>query len=134
MRKRLIKIFSMVFISCMLFSTNAFAGTWLQHQGNEGWVNGVYYGGWNYLNDDGTCANGWKYINNNWYYFDESDGCAYTGINTINGKDYYFDSINCDMKHDQYVRIGNGRHAAMAWACSDGHIDYNNTTFQDYIK
>lgn len=40
MKKRLIKILSTVFISCMVFSTEAFAGTWLQHQGNEGWVNG----------------------------------------------------------------------------------------------
>lgn len=130
MKKSILKTLSGILISFSMFSSTVYAGTWIKHQGDNPYSN-VYLGGWEYQNDDGTPAAGWQYINNNWYYFNTEDGCAYTGIKTINGKDYYFDSINCDMKHDQYVKIGSGWHAAMAWACSDGHIDYNNTTFSD---
>lgn len=125
MQKSIIKISSVVFIIFNLIICPAYAGTWIPHQGAEAWSNGVYLGGWEYKNDDGTPASGWKYINNNWYYFDEMDGCAYTGFHTINGKDYYFDAINCDMKHDQYVRIGQGYTALYCWANSNGDIDYN---------
>ncbi|AQR95594.1 hypothetical protein [Clostridium saccharoperbutylacetonicum] len=125
MKKSVVKIFSTLFIFCSLFSVNAYAGTWIKHQGDSPYTNGVYLGGWEYQNDDGTPAVGWKYINNNWYYFDSIDGCAYTGLKTINGKDYSFDPINCDMKHDQYVKVSGGNMGVYYWANSDGSIDYN---------
>lgn len=125
MKRKLLTILSSFIILLNLFATPAFAGTWIQHQGNEGWINGIYLGGWEYQNDDGSNVIGWKYINNNWYYFNNGDGCAYTGVHTINGKDYYFDPFNCDMKHDQYVKIGQGRMGMYYWANSDGSIDYN---------
>ena len=44
---------------------------------------------------------------------------------SIDGKDYYFDNINCDMKHDQYVKVGYGKYGMWYWTNSDGSIDYN---------
>lgn len=125
MRRTISKILSGVLISCNLFSINAYAGTWIKHQSDEASVNGIYLGGWEYQNDDGTYASGWKYINNSWYYFDAFDGCAYTGVQTINGKDYYFDPINCDMKHDKYVKVGSGSMGLYYWADNNGVIDYD---------
>jgi len=125
MRKTMTKILSAVLISFSLFSVNAYAGTWIKHQGDGANINGVYLGGWEYQNDDGTSAAGWKYINNNWYYFDANDGCAYTGLKTINSKDYCFDPINCDMKHDQYVKVGQGSMGMYYWTDENGVIDYS---------
>ena len=135
MKKKLLKVLSTLLISCNLFVVPASANTWvIAHQYPGFDLNGNHICDWKYKHDDGSYAVGWEFIDDNWYYFDPTNGLAYTNLHTINGQDYFFDTFNCDMKHDQYVRIGSGRHSAMAWACSDGHIDYNNTTFQDYVK
>lgn len=46
---------------------------------------------WYYLNDDGTIATGWRYINGYWYYFrPQIDGEMSTGFQYIDGAWYYF--------------------------------------------
>lgn len=127
MKKIILKTLSGILISFSIFSIPATAF-------QTGWSSsnhGTYGTEWQYITNEGIPARGWQYINYNWYYLGLFDGIAVKGLQTINGQDYYFDLVNCDMKHDQYVKIGSGWHAAMAWACSDGHIDYNNTTFSD---
>ncbi len=84
---------------------------------------------WCYLNEDGTMATGWIYlnykrywaeqsgeivindwrnINNNWYYFNSS-GEAVRGWNWINNAMYYFyptktgENPECSMAHDIYI-------------------------------
>lgn len=124
--KKIGKILSAALISLGLFSIPVQAGTWIPHEG----VYNSYLGktvptSWEYIKDDGTHAEGWEYINWKWYYFDYEDGVAATGLKTIDGKDYFFDPINCDMKHDQYVKVGSGRMGVYNWASSSGAIDYN---------
>ena len=128
MKKKLLKILSTLLISCNLFAIPASANTWFEYKDYNG--NRIT---WGMYDDNGQWPQGWYQENGKWYYF-PGQGLAAQRLQTIDGQDYYFDPYNCDMKHDEYVRIGSGRHSAMAWACSDGHIDYNNTTFQDYVK
>ncbi|AIY79245.1 hypothetical protein U728_1058 [Clostridium botulinum 202F] len=117
MRKILMKIFSMLFISCTLFSTNAFAGTWTPHEG----YNGVAVS-WEYYNDDGSMPIEWKYIDGYWYYFE--DGITRTAPLKENGKCYYFNS-DAQLLTNQYVKVGSGKYGFWYWADSSGAINYD---------
>ena len=124
--KKIGKILSTALIGLSLFSVPAHAGTWIPHERVFDPLSGKNIPvSWEYIKDDGTNAEGWEYINYKWYYFYDGDCCAATGLKTIGGKDYYFDPVNCDMKYDQYVKVGSGRMGLYYWACNDGHIDYN---------
>jgi hypothetical protein len=126
MKKKIIKtVVSMLLIANSLIIP-ASAGTWIPHEGYDlSITGGIYKGAWEYQYDDGTKGCGWEYIGNNWYYFDKFDGCAARGFMSIDGKDYYFGKTDCIMKHDQYVKVGEGTLSYYYWACSDGHIDYS---------
>ena len=126
MKKNLLKILSTLLISCNLFAVPASANTW--NQTND------EYKMWFLVDDNGMDYDcGWYFENGKWYYI-QGQGFAAQGLQTIDGKDYYFDNINCDMKHDQYVKVGCGKYGMWYWTNSDGSIDYNNATFQDNVK
>ena len=81
--------------------------------------------------DNGVGINGWYQENGEWYYFDY--GTAVTGLQTIDGKDYYFDRITCQMKHDRYIKTLEYS-AVVSYAESDGHINYDNCTYDDTVN
>lgn len=136
--KKIIASLLMIFGLLIGGNVNAYAGTWIQHQGNDAIIDGIYQGGWEYQNDDGTMASGWKYINENWYYFYPEDGVmaknvwcdwnneigSYDGCSTgieINDQIYYFDK-NGHMLHDCYIIQGSA--CVQYWINSDGTSDY----------
>lgn len=125
MKRSIIKIAAIALISSGLLSIPASANTWFSYDDCDG--NRIT---WGMHDDNGNFKQGWYYENGYWYYFG-GQGLACTGLITIDGNDYYFDRVNCDMKHDQYVKVENGRDGAYAWANSDGSIDYTNCTFYD---
>ena len=125
MKKKLLKILATSLISCNLFMVPASANTWHKLIGYNG--DSIT---WEMRDDNGERINGWYQENGEWYYFDY--GTAVTGLQTIDGKDYYFDRITCQMKHDQYVQIYEYG-AVLSYAESDGHINYDNFTFDDTI-
>ena len=59
---------------------------------SNGWNKYYAYGEeeWIYLENGKVCT-GWKKINNNWYYFEESNGFMATGDAYIDGNGYLFD-------------------------------------------
>ena len=126
MKKKLLKVLSTLLISCNLFAVPASANTWYKLIGYNG--DSVT---WQMYDDNGERINGWYQENGEWYYFDY--GIAVTGLQTIDGKDYYFDRITCQMKHDQYVKTYEYS-AVVNYAESDGHINYDNFTFDDSIN
>ena len=126
MKKKLLKILSISLISCNLFMVPASANTWHKLIGYNG--DSVT---WQMYDDNGERIDGWYQENGEWYYFDY--GTAATGLRTIDGKDYYFDRITCQMKHDQYVKTYECS-AVLSYAESDGHINYDNFTFDDTIN
>ena len=119
MKKKLLKVLSTLLISCNLFAVPASANTWFEYKDYNG--NRIT---WGMYDDNGQWPQGWYQENGNWYYF-PGQGLAARGLQTIDGKDYYFDNINCDMKHDQYVKVGYGKYGMWYWTNSDGSIDYN---------
>ena len=119
MKKNLLKILSILLISCNLFAVPASANTWFEYKDYNG--NRIT---WGMYDDNGQWPQGWYQENGKWYYF-PGQGLAAQGLKTIDGKDYYFDNINCDMKHDQYVKVGYGKYGMWYWTNSDGSIDYN---------
>ena len=126
MKKKLLKILSTLLISCNLFVVPVSANTWHKLIGyNRDSIT------WQMYDDNGERINGWYQENGEWYYFNY--GTAATGLQTIDGKDYYFDRITCQMKHDQYVQIYEYG-AVLSYAESDGHINYDNFTFNDTIN
>ena len=128
MKKKLLKILGISLISCNLFAIPASANTWYKSIGGYNGDSII----WEMYDDNGErIMDGWYQENGEWYYFEY--GKAATGLRTIDGKDYYFDRITCQMKHDQYVQtweLG----AVMSYAESDGHINYDNFTFNDLIN
>ena len=125
MKKNLLKILSTLLISCNLFVVPASANTWHKIIGYNG--DSVK---WQLYDDNGEIIDGWYQENGEWYYFNY--GTAATGLQTIDGKNYYFDRITCQMKHDQYVKTDECS-AVLSYAESDGHINYDNFTFDDTI-
>ena len=125
MKKNLLKILSTLLISCNLFAVPANANTWHKLIGYNG--DSIT---WQMYDDNGERINGWYQENGEWYYFDY--GTAVTGLQTIDGKNYYFDRVTCQMKHDQYVKTYEYS-AVLSYAESDGHINYDNFTFDDTI-
>ena len=126
MKKKLLKILATSLISCNLFVVPASANTWHKLIGYNG--DNIT---WEMRDDNGERINGWYQENGEWYYFNY--GTAATGLQTIDGKDYYFDRITCQMKHDQYVQIYEYG-VVLSYAESDGHINYDNFTFNDTIN
>ena len=126
MKKNLLKILSTLLISCNLFAIPASANTWHKI---------ISYNGdrveWKLYDDNGEIIDGWYQENGEWYYL--NCGIAVTGLLTIDGKDYYFDRITCQMKHDQYVKTYECS-AVLSYAESDGHINYDNFTFDDTVN
>ena len=117
MKKKMLKVLSSALISLSLFSVPVSANTW--NQTND------EYKMWFLVDDNGMDYDcGWSFENGKWYYI-QGQGFAAQGLKTIDGKDYYFDNINCDMKHDQYVKVGYGKYGMWYWTNSDGSIDYN---------
>ena len=126
MKKKLLKILSASLISCNLFAIPASANTWHKLIGYNG--DSIT---WQIYDDNGERINGWYQENGEWYYFE--CGIAVTGLQTIDGKDYYFDRITCQMKHDRYIKTWeNG--AVVSYAESDGHINYDNCTYDDTVN
>ena len=119
MKKKILKVLSAALISLSLFSIPASANTWFEYKDYNG--NRIT---WGMYDDNGQWPKGWYQENGKWYYF-LGQGLAAQGLQTIDGKDYYFDNINCDMKHDQYVKVGYGKYGMWYWTNSDGSIDYN---------
>ena len=119
MKKKMLKVLSAALISLSLFSIPASANTWFEYKDYNG--NRIT---WGMYDDNGQWPKGWYQENGKWYYF-LGQGLAAQGLQTIDGKDYYFDNINCDMKHDQYVKVGYGKYGMWYWTNSDGSIDYN---------
>ena len=119
MKKKLLKVLSTLLVSCNLFVVPASANTWFEYKDYNG--NRIT---WGMYDDNGQWPRGWYQENGKWYYF-PGQGLAARGLQTIDGKDYYFDNINCDMKHDQYVKVGYGKYGMWYWTNSDGSIDYN---------
>ena len=119
MKKKVLKVLSAALISLSLFSIPASANTWFEYKDYNG--NRIT---WGMYDDNGQWPQGWYQENGKWYYF-LGQGLAAQGLQTIDGKDYYFDNINCDMKHDQYVKVGYGKYGMWYWTNSDGSIDYN---------
>ena len=95
----------------------------------EGWAKETYADGavdWYYVNSNGTCVKGWKYVNGKWYYFDNEwaymhtgftmindkvyyfneSGAMVTGTQTINGKDYLFDENGVLIKGENPFAVG----------------------------
>ena len=126
MKKKLLKVLSTLLISCNLFAVPASANTWYKSIGYNG--DSIT---WQMYDDNGERINGWYQENGEWYYFNY--GTAVTGLQTIDGKNYYFDRITCQMKHDQYVKTYEYS-AVLSYAESDGHINYDNFTFDDTIN
>ena len=74
-----------IYANGKLYSTDVY-GVCTQVEGT-GWICGTYY----IMN--GKACLGWKYINENWYYFDLDNASKYSNtIRTINEVDYSFDS------------------------------------------
>ena len=119
MKKKMLKVLSAALISCGLFSIPASANTWFEYKDYNG--NRIT---WGMYDDNGQWPQGWYQENGKWYYF-PGQGLAAQGLQTIDGKNYYFDNVNCDMKHDQYVKVGHGKYGMWYWTNSDGSIDYN---------
>ena len=119
MKKKMLKVLSAALVSLSLFSIPASANTWFEYKDYNG--NRIT---WGMYDDNGQWPQGWYQENGKWYYF-LGQGLAAQGLQTIDGKDYYFDNINCDMKHDQYVKVGYGKYGMWYWTNSDGSIDYN---------
>ena len=119
MKNKMLKVLSTALISLSLFSIPASANTWFEYEDYNG--NRIT---WGMYDDNGQWPKGWYQENGKWYYF-LGQGLAAQGLQTIDGKDYYFDNINCDMKHDQYVKVGYGKYGMWYWTNSDGSIDYN---------
>ena len=119
MKKKMLKVLSSALVSLSLFSIPASANTWFEYKDYNG--NRIT---WGMYDDNGQWPQGWYQENGKWYYF-LGQGLATQGLQTIDGKDYYFDNINCDMKHDQYVKVGYGKYGMWYWTNSDGSIDYN---------
>ena len=119
MKKKMLKVLSVALVSCGLFAIPASANTWFEYKDYNG--NRIT---WGMYDDNGQWPQGWYQENGKWYYF-LGQGLAAQGLQTIDGKDYYFDNINCDMKHDQYVKVGYGKYGMWYWTNSDGSIDYN---------
>ena len=128
MKKNLLKILSTLLISCNLFAVPASANTWYKSIGGYNGDSII----WEMYDDNGErIMDGWYQENGEWYYFEY--GKAATGLRTIDGKDYYFDRITCQMKHDRYIKTWeNG--AVVSYAESDGHINYDNCTYDDTIN
>lgn len=134
MKIKITKILSVALISLAMFSIPVQASTWIPHEGwNDPSTGETLTSGWEYIKDDGTHAAGWEYINWKWYYFDYVDGTATTGLKNIDGNDYFFDPVNCDMKHDQYIKTYEYS-AVLSYAESDGHINYDKFTYDDTIN
>ena len=119
MKKKMLKVLSAALVSCGLFSIPASANTWFEYKDYNG--NRIT---WGMYDDNGQWPQGWYQENGKWYSF-TGQGLAAQGLQTLDGKDYYFDNINCDMKHDQYVKVGYGKYGMWYWTNSDGSIDYN---------
>lgn len=70
----------------------------------DGWVrfddNTAFY----YI--DGERVVGWKYIDDNWYYFDEYDGMVYSNFVVDNNKIYVL-SDDGTMARNEWVKVGN---------------------------
>ena len=74
-----------IYANGKLYSTDVY-GVCTQVEGT-GWICGTYY----IMN--GKACLGWKYINENWYYFDLDNASKYyDSVRTINEVDYSFDS------------------------------------------
>ena len=127
MKKKLLKVLSTLLISCNLFAIPASANTWFEYKDYNG--NRIT---WGMYDDNGQWPKGWYQENGNWYYF-PGQGLAATGLRTIDGKDYYFDRVTCQMKHDQYVKTYEYS-AVLSYAESDGHINYDNCTYDDTVN
>ena len=107
MKKNLLKILSTLLISCNLFAVPASANTWHKLIGYNG--DSVT---WRMCDDNGVGINGWYQENGEWYYFDR---------------------ITCQMKHDRYIKTLEYS-AVVSYAESDGHINYDNCTYDDTVN
>ena len=128
MKKKLLKILGISLISCNLFAIPVSANTWYKSIGGYNGDSII----WEMYDDNGEkIMDGWYQENGEWYYFDY--GTAVTGLQTIDGKNYYFDRVTCQMKHDQYVKTYEYS-AVLSYAESDGHINYDNCTYDDTVN
>lgn len=132
MKKSLIVMLSALLLSCSLFAipASAYQTGWSKYST----MNGKTY--WYYTYSDGSEASqGWKYIDENWYYFiPESEGyITFIGLLHDNsGYDYYLKD-DCSMAHDEWVHTYENS-AVLYYAESDGHINYDKETYDDTIN
>ncbi|WP_456009142.1 hypothetical protein [Clostridium butyricum] len=126
MKNKILTVLSTLLIGYSLCAFPASANTWFEYKDYNG--NRIT---WGMYDDNGQWPQGWYQENGKWYYF-PGQGLAAQGLQTIDGKDYYFDPINCDMKHDEYVKVGSGRQGMWYWASSSGAIDYNYSWCPEY--
>ncbi|MFF2449625.1 hypothetical protein ACFVSW_21515 [Neobacillus sp. NPDC058068] len=93
---------------------------WVEHNGKE------YYA---YAN--GTIAYGWKYIDNEWYYFTPADGTLVYDWKYINGKWYFFDEDGAMVTgfiyyNDLIYLLKNDGSMATSWQSIEGYWYYFN--------
>lgn len=97
MKKKLSCIVFLALVMLVISISPIYAGNWKKD--NKGW--------W-YQENDGTYPkDDYKYVNEQWYYFDQ-DGLSHNGWLELNGKKYYLDPITGYMVSNETVKIDNG--------------------------